>query len=88
MELASFRVRAERALVLHLCLPQVQQLGVLLGVHPPQVLHVLDHHLHRLADAVLLQGRDTCATFGGACNVCRGVKKNQKKKPGEADGNT
>lgn len=48
-------MRAERALVLHERLPQLQQLGVLLGVHPPQVLHVLDHHLHRLADAVLLQ---------------------------------
>lgn len=50
-------MRAKRALVLHECLPQLQQLSVLLGVHPPQVLDVLDHHLHRLADAVLLQGR-------------------------------
>lgn len=63
-------MRAERALVLHERLPQLQQLSVLLGVHPPQVLHVLDHHLHRLADAVLLQeGRGEGVGLGvsGGC---------------------
>lgn len=53
----SFCVRAERPLVLHERLPQLQQLGVLLGVDPPQVLHVLDHHLHCFTDAALLRVR-------------------------------
>lgn len=53
----SFCVRSERSLVLHERLPQLQQLGVLLGVDPPQVLHMLDHHLHRFTDATLLAVR-------------------------------
>jgi len=48
-------LRAERSLVLLQGLPQLQHLRVLLGVGPLQVLHVVDHHLHRLADAVLLE---------------------------------
>lgn len=50
----SFCVWSERSLVLHERLSELQQLSVLLGVHPPQVLHVLDHHLHGFADTVLL----------------------------------
>lgn len=53
----SFCVRPERPLVLHERLPQLQQLGVLLGVDPPQVLHMLDHHLHCFTDAALLKVR-------------------------------
>lgn len=50
-------MRPERPLVLHERLPQLQQLGVLLGVDPPQVLHMLDHHLHCFTDAALLKVR-------------------------------
>lgn len=50
----SFSLRSKRSLVLHECLSQFQQLSVLLGVHPPQVLHMLDHHLHSLTNTTLL----------------------------------
>lgn len=40
-------------------LSELQQLGVLLGVRPLQVLHVLDHYLHGFTDTILLLRKNT-----------------------------
>lgn len=45
---------AEGPLILEQDLLELLELGVFLGVHPLQVLHVLDHHLHSLAHPALL----------------------------------
>ncbi len=41
-------------LIRHEVLSELQQLCMLLGVHPPQVLHMLNHHLHRFTHSGLL----------------------------------
>ena len=54
--LTSVGVGSKRPLVLHHGLSELQQLSVFFSVHPPQVVHVLDHHLHRLPYTTLLEG--------------------------------
>lgn len=41
-------------LIRHEVLSELQQLCMLLGVHPPQVLHMLNHHLHCFTHSGLL----------------------------------
>lgn len=53
--ITSFILGPKGPLVRRKVLPKLQQLRMFLGVHPPQVLHMLNHHLHGFTHPAFLQ---------------------------------